>query len=174
VRVTIEASDRRLYRTAAFVKASGLRVCAAPGSDRQAGAQVIGQMRLGDLTNNEIAAATQLRRRVQLDIKHPRNTSLRMNQVTMMFIPLRFITRIEVWQGDHLDMDGGMTSESVRKHHVGLQSFRSMKRIDARSRKVSALRLRFSQSLVNLRQRLSQAMVRSTIQRRGNGTKPLA
>jgi hypothetical protein len=52
----IEASDRRLYilyMTAAFIKASGLRVCAAPpGSGRQAGAQVIGGMRLSDLTNN--------------------------------------------------------------------------------------------------------------------------
>jgi hypothetical protein len=40
-----------------------------------------------------------------------------------------------------------------------------MRRIEARRKKASALRLRFSQSLVSLRQRLSQAMVRSTTQR---------
>ncbi len=62
--------------------------------------------------------------------------------------------------------------ESVRKLHEGLQSFRSMKRIEASFRKASAVRLRFSQSLANRRQRLSQAMVRSTIQRFGNTTKP--
>ena len=67
-----------------------------------------------------------------------------------------------------------ITLESVRKIQVGLQSFRSMRRIDARRKKASALRLRFSQSLANLRQRLSQAMVRSTTQRRGSTTKPLA
>src|SRR5258708_38850569 len=58
--------------------------------------------------------------------------------------------------------------ESVRKHQAGLQSFRSMRRIDASRRKASALRLRFSQSLASLRQRLSQAKVRSTTQQRGN------
>ncbi len=66
------------------------------------------------------------------------------------------------------------SSESVRKHQVGLQSFRIMRRIEARRRNASPLRLRFSQSLASLRQRLSQAMVRSTIQRLGNTTNPLA
>ena len=57
--------------------------------------------------------------------------------------------------------------EFVREHQTGLQSFRSMRRIDARRRKASALRFRFSQSFASRRQRLSQAIVRSTIQRRG-------
>ena len=66
------------------------------------------------------------------------------------------------------------SSESVRKHQAGLQSFRSMRRIDARRKNDSALRLRFSQSFASRRQRLSHAMVRSTTQRRGRTTKPLA
>ena len=45
--------------------------------------------------------------------------------------------------------------------------------MDASLRKATALRLRFSQSLANRRQRLSQAMVRSTTQRLGWTTKPL-
>ena len=61
---------------------------------------------------------------------------------------------------------------SVRGLYVGLQSFRSMSRMDASLMKVSALRLRFSQSLASRRQRLSQAMVRSTTQRLGWTTKP--
>src|SRR5262245_34089744 len=65
------------------------------------------------------------------------------------------------------------TSESVRKHQAGLQSFRSMRRIEARRKNASALRLRFSQSLASLRQRLSHARVRSTIQRLGSTTNPL-
>ena len=63
--------------------------------------------------------------------------------------------------------------ESVREHQVGLQSFRSMRRMEARRRKASALRLRHSQSFASLRQRPSQASVRSTIQRLGKTTKPL-
>ena len=64
--------------------------------------------------------------------------------------------------------------ESVREHQVGLQSFRSMRRIDARRKNASALRFRFSQSFASRRQRLSHAIVRSTIQRRGSTTNPLA
>jgi hypothetical protein len=63
--------------------------------------------------------------------------------------------------------------ESVRKLQAGLQSFLSMRRIEARRKNESAFRLRFSQSLASLRQRLSHAMVRSTIQRLGKTTNPL-
>src|SRR5882724_5542777 len=52
--------------------------------------------------------------------------------------------------------------ESVRRLQAGLHSFLSMRRIEARRKNASAFRLRFSQSLASLRQRLSQAMVRST------------
>ena len=58
------------------------------------------------------------------------------------------------------------------KVYEGLQSLRNMRRMDAKRRNTRAARLRFSQSLANLRQRLSQAMVRSTIQRLGSVTKP--
>src|SRR5262249_53218399 len=61
--------------------------------------------------------------------------------------------------------------ESVREHHLGLHSFRSMRRIEASLRKASALRLRHSQSLASLRHRPSQAKVRSTSQRFGSTTK---
>src|ERR1700721_601831 len=64
--------------------------------------------------------------------------------------------------------------ESVRGLHQGLHSFRNMRRMEASLRKARALRLRFSQSLASRRQRFSQAIVRSTIQRLGNGTNPLA
>src|SRR6266545_213431 len=67
----------------------------------------------------------------------------------------------------------GQALESVRKHQAGLQSFRSMRRIEASRRNASALRLRFSQSLASLRQRLSQAKVRSTTQRRGESFRPI-
>jgi hypothetical protein len=70
------------------------------------------------------------------------------------------------------DADKKMNLESVRRLQAGLQSFRSMRRIEARRKNASAFRLRFSQSLASLRQRLSHAMVRSTIQRFGKTTNP--
>jgi hypothetical protein len=65
-------------------------------------------------------------------------------------------------------------SESVRRLYEGIQSFLSIRRMDARRMNASALWLRFSQSLANRRQRPNQPMVRSTIQRLGRTTKPLA
>jgi len=64
--------------------------------------------------------------------------------------------------------------ESVRRLYQGLHSFRNMMRMEASFRKARALRLRFSQSLASRRQRFNQAIVRSTIQRLGNGTNPMA
>src|SRR6266481_4376388 len=62
--------------------------------------------------------------------------------------------------------------ESVRRLHAGLQSFLSMRRIEARRKNASAFRLRFSQSLASLRQRFIQALARSTSHRLGKTTKP--
>ncbi len=59
-------------------------------------------------------------------------------------------------------------SESVRELLYLLQSFLIMKGMEAKRRKLSAERLRFSQSFARRWQRLSQAMVRSTIHRFGN------
>lgn len=63
--------------------------------------------------------------------------------------------------------------ESVREHQAGLRSVRSMRRVDARCKTDSTLRLKFFQSLASLRQLLSEAMVRSTSQRRGSTKNPL-
>jgi len=63
--------------------------------------------------------------------------------------------------------------ESVRRLQAGLHSFLSMRRIEARRKNANAFRLRHSQSLARRRQRLSHAMVRSTIQRLGKTTKLL-
>src|ERR1700730_9295926 len=46
--------------------------------------------------------------------------------------------------------------------------------IEARRRKASAFRVRFSKSLARRRQRLNHAKVRSTTQRRGRSSNPLA
>ena len=68
----------------------------------------------------------------------------------------------------------GQTEESVRKVYEGLQSLRSMRRMEASRRNASALSVRFSKSLARRRQRLSQARVRSTTHRIGSTSNPLA
>ena len=67
-----------------------------------------------------------------------------------------------------------LASESVRKVFQLLHSLRNMSRMDARRRKASAVRLRFSKSLASLRQRPNQPRLRSTTQRFGIISNPLA
>src|SRR6266508_5818360 len=68
--------------------------------------------------------------------------------------------------------DSGL--EPVRKDHLLEQSFRSMRRMEARRRNARPLRVRFSKSLAKRRQRLSHAKVRSTTHGFGKTSKPLA
>lgn len=113
IRVIVEASDGALYMAEKFVKASGLGVCASPPiGDANEIARTMGQMRLTDLTGNDsVAGATRFRRRVAFDIRHPQNTGMQMNQITMLYIPLRYLSALEVRQGDVklFDLEGSMT-----------------------------------------------------------------
>ena len=113
VRVVVEASDGALYMTEKFVKASGLGVCAAPpiGDEREI-ARTMGRMQLADVTGGEKSAGvTRFRRSAALDIRHPQNTGMQMNQITLLYIPHRYITSIAVRQGDAklFDLEGSMT-----------------------------------------------------------------
>jgi sulfur-oxidizing protein SoxY len=116
-RVVVEASDGRLYMTETYIKASGIGVCAAPPMGDQAVAmEHIGEMRLTELTTGD-ARATRFKRRVQLEISHPQNTGMQMNQVTMIYVPLRFVRTVEVRQGDEklFDLEASMSlSENPR------------------------------------------------------------
>lgn len=113
VRAIVEASDGKLYMSERFVKASGLGVCAAPPVTNQVvAARTMGQMHLADLTGRDSAAnATRFWRSAALDIKHPQNTGMQMNQVTMLYIPLRYVDAIEVHEGKEklFDVKGSMT-----------------------------------------------------------------
>ena len=93
--------------------------------------------------------------------------------------PVQLLQRFSDEYGAEIDINGRIGhffvfSESVRKVRQVRQSFLSMRRIEARRRKASAFRVRFSKSLARRRQRLSQAKVRSTTHRRGKTAKPFA
>src|SRR5208337_2026541 len=127
-----------------------------------------------DLVVEDVEAESGLRLRltIELSLKVP-DLFGRFEAHRQSPPPRRLRKRIRS-QGPFLRRNYPTSQESVREHHEGLHSFRSMRRMEARRRKASALRLRHSQSLASLRQRPSQARVRSTIQRLGRVTKPLA
>lgn len=113
VRAIVEASDGTLYMSESFVKASGLGVCAAPPiTDQVVATRTMGQIHLADLTGrNSAVKATRFWRNAALDIKHPQNTGMQMNQVTMLYIPVRYVDTIEVSEGREklFDVKGSMT-----------------------------------------------------------------
>ena len=113
VRAIVEASDGKLYMSEHFVKASGLGVCSAPpAEDPVVAARTMGRMHFADVTAQGGAAkATHFWRTAALDIKHPQNTGMQMNQITLLYIPLRYVSAIEVREGKEklFDVKGSMT-----------------------------------------------------------------
>jgi sulfur-oxidizing protein SoxY len=75
-------------------------------------------MKLTDLTGSDAAAgATRFHRTAELDIKHPQLTGMQMNQITLLYTPMRYVDKVEVRQGDEkiFDLEGSMTlSENPR------------------------------------------------------------
>jgi len=118
-RVVVEASDGTLYMVEKFIKASGAGVCAAPPAvDPVVAEKTIGHMKLTDLTGPDSAAgATRFHRAAQLNIQHPQLTGMQMNQITLLYTPMRFVNAVEVKQGEDLifTLEGSMTlSENPR------------------------------------------------------------
>lgn len=112
IRAIAELSDGTLAMKARFVKASG--GCSAPAmKDEEAALKNIGQMKLRLVNDGQSGDATQANRlsRVQLMIRHPNYSGLQMDQVTRLYIPAKFVDRIEVKQGDDLifSMEGGIS-----------------------------------------------------------------
>ena len=111
VRAIVEASDGTLYMAQQLVRfAGGQAACSAPptGNAEEIAANM-GKMQLANVpleTN-----ASSIAHRVKLKISHPNHTGMALDQQTLLYIPLRIITSLEVRQGTAklFDMTGSMT-----------------------------------------------------------------
>lgn len=111
IRAIVEASDGALYMTSRLVKfAGGQAACAAPptGNPEEIAANM-GKMKLADVPSE--GNATQIEHDIRLTISHPNHTGMAMDQQTLLYIPLRMISTLEVRQGDVklFDMTGSIT-----------------------------------------------------------------
>ncbi|MGH1417744.1 MAG: quinoprotein dehydrogenase-associated SoxYZ-like carrier [Hyphomicrobiaceae bacterium] len=100
IRTIVEASDGKLYMVKRYVKfAGGQSACSAPptGNPEEIAANM-GKMSLTPKVKT--TAATALRRKMQLRVSHPNNTGMALDQQTLLYIPLRMVTDLEVRQGD--------------------------------------------------------------------------
>jgi sulfur-oxidizing protein SoxY len=109
VHAVAELSDGKLYVATTFVKASG--GCSAPTAKNadQAGAN-LGQMRFRQFVRSGDGPASGLRE-AQIMIRHPNNSGLQRDQVTLLYIPAFFIRDLRIFQGDQLvlAMAGGIS-----------------------------------------------------------------
>lgn len=99
--VIAETSDGQLFVSEGLVKTSGQGACAAPpGTDPKAALATLGEMTIGIGTGGN--AATNLAGRVanqmdlSLGISHPSHSGMQMDQITLLFIPMRYVENVEI------------------------------------------------------------------------------
>jgi sulfur-oxidizing protein SoxY len=114
VHAVAELSDGRLYAATVFVKASG--GCSAPTAKNAEEAKAsIGQMRFRQFAQPVAArpadGPASAPREAQIMVRHPNNSGLQRDQVTLLYIRTFFVKEIRIWQGDELvlAMDGGIS-----------------------------------------------------------------
>ncbi|KQT47641.1 quinoprotein dehydrogenase-associated SoxYZ-like carrier [Aureimonas sp. Leaf454] len=108
IHAVAEAEDGTLYMVKRFVKAAG--GCAAPAAkDAAAAAKSMGEMRLKRFAAE--AGANGARDTAQLMIRHPNNSGLQKDQVTLLYIPAHFVSDLTVTRGADLvfAMSGGIS-----------------------------------------------------------------
>ncbi len=117
IRAIAELNDGSLHMIKKFVKASG--GCSAPAlKDADKSIAEMGQLRLrqfaaDDPEAKDYALAPQGSGAVeaQIMIRHPNYSGLQMDQVTMLYIPARFVHDLELKRGEDLvfKMEGGIS-----------------------------------------------------------------
>jgi sulfur-oxidizing protein SoxY len=101
VRAVAETSDGALHMTKAYVKAAG--GCSAPAVKDPAEAKAnAGKMRFRVFADS---------REAQIQIRHPNNSGMQMNQVTRLYTPAWFVQALTVTQGERtlFSMEGGIS-----------------------------------------------------------------
>jgi sulfur-oxidizing protein SoxY len=100
VHVVVELSDGKLYVVQTYVKASG--GCSAPAAKNADEAIAsLGQMRF-KLFRQLTDGPASVPREAQVMIRHPNNSGLQRDQVSLLYIPAHFVEELAVWQGDAL------------------------------------------------------------------------
>lgn len=107
VRLVAEAEGTSLM-TGRFVKASG--GCSAPATkDPEVALSTMGEIRVKQFAPD--GGVPGVRREAQLMIRHPNYSGLQRDQITQLFIPPHFVSRIDVRQGGDLlfTVEGGIS-----------------------------------------------------------------
>jgi sulfur-oxidizing protein SoxY len=104
VHAVAELGDGQLYAVSTYVKASG--GCSAPMAKNPEEAKTsLGQMRFRQFSRRYADSAGP---EAQIMIRHPNNSGLQRDQLSLLYIPLFIVRELRVWQGNQL-VDGGIS-----------------------------------------------------------------
>jgi sulfur-oxidizing protein SoxY len=96
VHVVAELSDSKLYFVKTYVKASG--GCSAPAAKNADEAIA----NLGQMKFRVFGKPSGAQREAQIMIRHPNNSGLQRDQVSLLYIPANFVDELHLWQGHAL------------------------------------------------------------------------
>lgn len=110
VHVIAETSDGQLFVAEGFVKTSGQGACAAPpGTDPEKALATLGDMVIGigsaSRAADPISGLMGDQMDLSLGISHPSHSGMQMDQITLLFIPMRYVENIGI------DLDGKSFAE---------------------------------------------------------------
>ncbi|GFE52279.1 quinoprotein dehydrogenase-associated SoxYZ-like carrier [Roseobacter cerasinus] len=105
--VIAEATDGRLFVSETFVKTSGQGACAAPpGTDPELALASLGQMSIDvagtvpGVQGGKLTSLASRLSRMDVDISHPSHSGMQMDQISLLFIPMRYVENVDI------DLDG--------------------------------------------------------------------
>jgi sulfur-oxidizing protein SoxY len=137
LRVIAETTDGRLFVKETFVKTSGTGACAAPpGTDPELALATLGQMNISvsnkkpGLGSGALTSLASRLNRMDVDISHPSLSGMQMDQISLLFIPMRYVEKVEIDLdgAGFVDMTGSISlSENPR---VGLAVPQSIRSVD--------------------------------------------
>ncbi|WP_425102324.1 quinoprotein dehydrogenase-associated SoxYZ-like carrier [Tropicibacter sp. S64] len=118
--VVAETTDGQLFVAETFVKTSGQGACAAPpGTDPKEALATLGNMLIEAVPGPSSAQSLGALRlkQVDVDISHPSHSGMQMDQISLLFIPMRYVedVRIDLDGAGYVDITGSISlSENPR------------------------------------------------------------
>ena len=103
VHVIAETTDSRLWVAETYVKTSGLGACSAPpGTDPDEALATLGQMQIeiaqgvAGVGNLDLNALSSRLSQMDVDISHPSHSGMQMDQISLLFIPMRYVENVDI------------------------------------------------------------------------------
>lgn len=126
--VIAETTDGQLWVAESYVKTSGQGACAAPpGTNPEEALLTLGQMDIqvanefgasgGALTKLAASGFTARHNKMELDIDHPSHSGMQRDQISLLYIPMRYVEDVEIALdgAGYVDLTGSISlSENPR------------------------------------------------------------